>query len=127
MAQEDDAVKIIAQLKATPKGKTIAKFEEVAKKESKDDDSASKGGDLGWRSAGSVVKPFSDAMVGLRKGQFTETPVKTNFGYHVILLEETRPTQFPPLAEVKGRIVEGLQQQAIQKLQQDLRSKAKID
>jgi peptidyl-prolyl cis-trans isomerase C len=116
---EDEAKAIVAKLKAG------AKFEELAK-QSKDPGSAPNGGDLDWASPGSFVKPFSDAMVALQKGQFTETPVKTQFGYHVIKLEDVRPAKVPAFEEVKPQIAESLQQQKLQAYQQELRKKAKI-
>ena len=116
---EDEAKAIVAKLKAG------AKFEELAK-QSKDPGSAPNGGDLDWASPGSFVKPFSDAMVALQKGQFTETPVKTQFGYHVIKLEDVRPAKVPAFEEVKPQIAESLQQQKLQAYQQELKKKAKI-
>jgi peptidyl-prolyl cis-trans isomerase C len=116
---EDEAKAIVAKLKGG------AKFEELAK-QSKDPGSAPNGGDLDWASPGSFVKPFSDAMVALQKGQFTETPVKTQFGYHVIKLEDVRPAKVPAFEEVKPQIAESLQQQKLQAYQQELRKKAKI-
>ena len=117
--KEDDAKAIIAKLKAG------AKFEDLAK-QSKDPGSAANGGDLDWASPASFVKPFSDAMVALQKGQITETPVKTQYGYHVLKLEDTRPAKVPTLEEVKPQIAESLQQKKLQEYQQELRSKAKI-
>ncbi len=117
--KEDDAKAIISKLKAG------AKFEELAK-QSKDTGSAAKGGDLDWASPATFVKPFSDALVALQKGQFTETPVKTEFGYHVIKLDDVRTAKFPALEEVKQQVVEGLQQQKLQAYQQALMKKAKI-
>lgn len=117
--KEDDAKAIISKLKAG------AKFEELAK-QSKDTGSAAKGGDLDWASPATFVKPFSDALVALQKGQFTETPVKTEFGYHVIKLDDIRTAKFPALEEVKQQVVEGLQQQKLQAYQQALMKKAKI-
>lgn len=117
--KEDDAKAIIAKLKAG------AKFEDLAK-QSKDPGSAAHGGDLDWASPASFVKPFSDAMVALKKGEFTETPVKTQYGYHVIKLEDVRPAKLPSLEEVKPQITESLQQKKLQAFQKDLRSKAKI-
>jgi peptidyl-prolyl cis-trans isomerase C len=116
---EDEAKAIVTKLKAG------AKFEELAK-QSKDPGSAPNGGDLDWASPGSFVKPFSDAMVALQKGQFTETPVKTQFGYHVIKLDDVRPAKVPAFEEVKPQIAESLQQQKLQAYQQELRKKAKI-
>jgi peptidyl-prolyl cis-trans isomerase C len=117
--KEDDAKAIIAKLKGG------AKFEDLAK-QSKDPGSAANGGDLDWASPASYVKPFSDALVALQKGQITETPVKTQFGYHVIKLEDVRAAKLPALEEVKPQIAESLQQKKLQAFQQELRSKAKI-
>lgn len=117
--KEDEAKSIIAKLKGG------AKFEELAK-QSKDPGSASNGGDLDWASPASFVKPFSDAMVGLEKGKITETPVKTQFGYHVIKLEDVRPAKVPTLEEIKPQIAESLQQKKLQAYQQELRTKAKV-
>lgn len=117
--KEDQAKAIIAKLKAG------AKFEDLAK-QSKDPGSAANGGDLDWASPASFVKPFADALVALKKGQFTQTPVKTQYGYHVIKLEDVRPAKLPTLAEVKPQIEQALQQKKLQAFQQELRSKAKI-
>ena len=117
--KEDDAKAIITKLKAGEK------FEDLAK-QSKDPGSADKGGDLDWASPASFVKPFSDAMVALQKGQLTETPVKTQFGFHVIKLEDTRPAKLPALEELKPKIAESLQQKKLQEYQQGLRKAAKI-
>ncbi len=117
--KEDEAKAIIAKLKAG------AKFEDLAK-QSKDPGSAANGGDLDWASPASFVKPFSDAMVALQKGAYTDTPVKTQFGYHVIKLEDVRAAKVPTLEEVKPQITESLQQKKLQQYQQELKSKAKI-
>ncbi|SFH64666.1 peptidyl-prolyl cis-trans isomerase C [Collimonas sp. OK307] len=116
---EADAKAIITKLKAG------GKFEDLAK-QSKDPGSAANGGDLGWATPASFVKPFSDALVALKPGQLTDTPVKTQFGYHVIKLEEVRAAKIPTLAEVKPQITEALQQKKLQAYQQELRAKAKI-
>jgi len=117
--KEDDAKAIIAKLKAG------AKFEDLAK-QSKDTGSAANGGDLDWAPPSAFVKPFSDAMTSLQKGQITETPVQTQFGYHVIKLEDSRPAKVPSFEEVKPQIAESLQQQKLQAYQQELKKKAKI-
>jgi peptidyl-prolyl cis-trans isomerase C len=119
--KEDQAKAIIASLK---KG---AKFEDIAKKQSKDPGSGANGGDLDWASAGSYVKEFSDAMVKLGKGKTTETPVKSQFGYHVIRLDDVRDAQLPKLDDVKQQIAQQLGQQKLLKYQEDLRAKAKIE
>lgn len=117
--KEDEAKAIISKLKAG------AKFEELAK-QSKDPGSATKGGDLDWASPATFVPDFSNALIALQKGQFTETPVKTEFGYHVIKLDDVRPSKFPAIEEVKQQIVDGLQQRKIQAYQQTLMKKAVI-
>ena len=117
---EDDAKAIIANLK---KG---AKFEELAK-QSIDPGSKDNGGDLGWASAGNFVKPFSDALTGLSKGKFTETPVKTDFGFHVIMLEDSRPLSVPTFEEIKPRLLQQLQSVQINKMVDGLRAKATVD
>jgi len=117
--KEDDAKKIIDQLK---KG---AKFEDLAK-QSKDTGSAANGGDLGWNAPGTFVKPFSDALVKLKKGEYTEVAVQTQFGWHVILLEDVRDVKPPPLEQVRPQIQQELERRRVQGLQQDLRAKAKI-
>ena len=119
--KEDDAKALIAQIKGG------AKFEDVEKKSSKDPGSAEKGGDLDWANAGSYVPEFSQAMAKLQKGQMTETPVKSQFGYHIIRLDDTRPAQFPPLADVKGQIQQRLGQMKLAQFRDELRAKAKTD
>ncbi|MCO5107560.1 MAG: peptidylprolyl isomerase [Burkholderiaceae bacterium] len=117
--KEDEAKQIIEQLK---KG---AKFEDLAKK-SKDTGSAQSGGDLDWNTPQTFVKEFSDAMVNLEKGKFTETPVKTQFGYHVIRLDDVREAKAPPLEQVRPQIQQEIERHRIQELQKSLRAKAKI-
>jgi peptidyl-prolyl cis-trans isomerase C len=119
--KEADAKAIIASIK---KG---AKFEDIAKKQSKDPGSGANGGDLDWAAAGSYVKEFSDAMVKLAKGKVTEAPVKSQFGYHVIRLDDVREAQLPKLDDVKPQIAQQLGQQKLMKYQEDLRAKAKIE
>jgi peptidyl-prolyl cis-trans isomerase C len=119
--KEDDAKTIIASLK---KG---GKFEEIAKKQSKDPGSGANGGDLDWANAASYVPEFSGALIKLKKGQTTEAPVKSQFGWHVIRLDDVRDAQLPKLEEVKPQIAQQLQQQKLAKFQEDLRGKAKIE
>jgi len=116
--QEADAKDIIERLK---KGE---KFEELAKKSK--DPSGANGGDLDWAAPGGYVKPFADAMVKLEKGKFTETPVKTQFGWHVIRLDDVRDTQIPPFEQVKPQLQEMIQQQRVQAFIDGLKSQAKI-
>ena len=119
--KEDEATAIIASLK---KG---GKFEDIAKKQSKDPGSGANGGDLDWAQASSYVKEFSDAMVKLNKGQYTQTPVKTQFGYHIIRVDDVRDANLPKLDEVKPQVAQQLQQQKLAKFQEELRAKAKIE
>jgi peptidyl-prolyl cis-trans isomerase C len=114
-----EATAIVDQLK---KG---AKFEELAKK-SKDTGSAANGGDLDWAAPDAYVKPFSDALQKLKKGEMTETPVQTQFGWHVIRLDDVRDTQFPPLEQVAPQIRESMQQQKAQAFVQNLTKNAKV-
>jgi peptidyl-prolyl cis-trans isomerase C len=116
---EDEAKAIIVKLKGG------AKFEELAKASSKDG-SAANGGDLDWASPASYVPDFSKAMVALQKGAITETPVKTQFGYHVIKLEDTRAAKIPALEEVKQQVADSLQQRKLQAFREDLMKSAKI-
>ena len=119
--QEDQAKGLIAELK---KG---AKFDELAQKNSKDEGTKTRGGDLDWQSPGGLVKPFSDVMVKLEKGKVSETPVRTQFGWHVIQLDDIRPVQPPPLADVKAKILEGLRRQRFDLHMRELRAKAKVE
>jgi peptidyl-prolyl cis-trans isomerase C len=118
---EDQAKGLIAELK---KG---AKFDELASKNSKDTGSAQRGGDLDWNVPATYDKQFSDAMVKLEKGKYTETPVRTRFGFHIIQLDDVRPAKFAALAEVKPRIQQMLVQNKIEELIRGLRAKAKIE
>jgi len=117
---EADAKAVIDQLK---KG---AKFDELAKQKSKDPGSAQRGGDLDWAGPDGFVKPFSGAMVALQKGQYTQTPVQTQFGWHVIQLDDVRDPQFPPLDKVQPQIREMLQQQRVQAYVDSLEKKAVV-
>ncbi|MDQ2733932.1 MAG: peptidylprolyl isomerase [Pseudomonadota bacterium] len=119
--KEDDAKALIAQLKAG------AKFEDLAKKNSKDPGSAEKGGDLDFAGPSAYVPEFSQAMVKLKKGEYTQEPVKTQFGYHIIKLLDTREAKFPPLAEVKPQIQQRLAQERAGAFRDELRAKAKTD
>jgi peptidyl-prolyl cis-trans isomerase C len=118
--EEAEAKKLIDQLK---KGES---FETLAK-DSKDPGSASSGGDLGWNTASTFVKEFSDAMVALEKGKTVAEPVKTQFGYHVIRLDDVRDATPPPLDQVKPQIQQQLERQKVQQLQQELRAAAKVE
>ena len=119
--KEDDAKAIIAELN---KGGDFAK---LAKDKSKDPGSKDNGGDLDWGPSARYVKPFADAVTSMQKGQTTTAPVKTDFGYHVIRLDDVRPLQVPPFTELKDQFRQRAQQQQIQKMVMDLRGKAKIE
>jgi len=119
--KEEDAKALIAQIKGG------AKFEDLAKKNSKDPGSGENGGDLDWANPGSYVPEFSQAMIKLKKGEMTQEPVKSQFGYHIIKLEDTRQAQFPPIDEVKPQIKQRLEQQKLGAFLEDLRAKAKTD
>jgi len=118
---EDEAKKLITQIKGG------AKFEELAKKNSKDTGSGENGGDLDFAKPDSYVPEFGKAMVALKKGEMTETPVKTQYGYHIIRLEDVREAQFPEFNAVKPQIEQRLAQAKLQKYQEDLRKSAKTD
>jgi peptidyl-prolyl cis-trans isomerase C len=106
--------------------KSGEKFEDLAK-QSVDPGSKDNGGDLGWSSPANYVKPFADALTALKKGEYTEAPVESQFGQHVILLEDTRPTTFPPFEDVKQRFLQQAQTQEIARLVEELLAKAKIE
>ncbi len=117
---EDKAKALIAQIKGG------ADFADLAKKESKDPGSGSNGGDLDWAAASSYVTEFSEAMVKLDKGQMTDAPVKSQFGWHIIRVDEIRDAQLPAFDEVKPQIQQQLKQQKMQAFQENLRAKAKV-
>lgn len=119
--KEDEAKALIAQIKGG------AKFEDVAKKNSKDPGSGENGGDLDYAAPGAYVPEFSQAMVKLKKGEMTETPVKSQFGWHIIKLEDSREAKFPPIEEVKGQIQQRITQQKLGEFRDSIRAKAKTD
>jgi peptidyl-prolyl cis-trans isomerase C len=118
---EDQAKALIAELK---KG---GKFEDLASKNSKDTGSAQRGGDLDWNVPATYDRQFSDAMVKLEKGKYTDAPVRTRFGFHIIQLDDVRPSRFASLAELKPRIQQMLAQNKVEGLVKELRAKAKIE
>ena len=118
---EQTANDLISQINAKK-----AKFEDLATKNSKDPGSAKNGGDLGWAPAENYVAPFAKAVGELKKGQMTAKPVQTQFGWHVIRLDDARPVEFPPLDQVRPQIEEMLRQQSVASYQEELRGKAKI-
>ena len=115
--KEDEAKDIIAELQ---KG---AKFEELAKSRSKDPGSKDKGGDLDWNAPANFVKPFGDAMKSTPKGKFTPQPVQTQFGWHVIEVDDIRDAKVPAFDEVKPQLQQRLQAQWLDKYFKDLRAK----
>lgn len=120
--KEADAKDIIAKLKKEPKA-----FEALAKQKSLDTGSKVNGGDLGWFDPRSMVPEFGVAVAKLEKGKITEEPVKSQFGYHVILLEDSRAKAVPPLEQVKPGLTQQVQQQNLKKLLDDMKAKAKIE
>lgn len=117
---EDEAKAIIAKL---DKGEKLADLA----KQSKDPGSRDNGGDLGWSSPSSYVKPFAEALQKLKKGEYTKAPVKSDFGYHVIALEDSRPLTPPPFEQVKPQLQQRASQQMVEQLVKDLRAKAKVN
>jgi peptidyl-prolyl cis-trans isomerase C len=119
--KEEDAKALIAQIKAG------AKFEDLAKKNSKDTGSAENGGDLDFAKPESYVPEFGGALTKLKKGEMTEEPVKSQFGWHIIRLDDTRAASFPAFEEVKAQLKQRMEQAKMQQYQEELRSKAKTD
>jgi peptidyl-prolyl cis-trans isomerase C len=117
--KKETAEEIIKQLNAG------ADFAKLAEKDSKDS-SAKQGGELGWFMLQTMVKPFSDAVAALEVGKFTETPVQSEFGYHVILLEEVRTPEAPAFDQVKPQVEMFVQRKKLQEYLDGLRKAAKI-
>jgi len=120
--KEAEAMDIIARLKKDPSA-----FAKLARERSKDPGSKPAGGDLGWFDPSQMVPEFGDAVAKLEKGKFTEVPVKTQFGYHVILLEDMKPVEAPPLEDVKPQLTQQVQQQNLRKQLDSLKAGAKIE
>ncbi|MBO9356545.1 peptidylprolyl isomerase [Bordetella petrii] len=118
---EKTANDLLAQIKSKK-----ATFADLAKKNSKDPGSATKGGDLGWAAPTNYVKPFADTVSSLKKGELADKPVQTQFGWHIIEVEDTRPVEFPPLDQVRPQLEEMLRQQTLTTYQKELREKATI-
>ena len=112
-------------LQAKLKNKS-AKFEDLAKKNSKDPGSAEKGGNLGWAPATNYVEPFAKAVAATPKGQLADKPVQSQFGWHVIEVLDKRPVAFPPLEQVRKELEQMMREQTLAAYQADLRSKAKV-
>ncbi|MEQ1530320.1 MAG: peptidylprolyl isomerase [Methylococcales bacterium] len=118
---EDEAKKLITEL---DKG---ADFAKLANKHSLDAKESQSGGDLGWFAASQMVQPFSEALVKLEKGKYTKAPVQTQFGYHIILREDSRAQTPPPLEAVKEQLLPFLQRQKVQNMIEGLRKQAKVE
>jgi peptidyl-prolyl cis-trans isomerase C len=110
----------------TKKLKGGAKFEDVAKAESTDNSKTS-GGDLGWFTATRMVKPFADAVKALKKGETTPEPVQTQYGWHIIKLEDIREVTPPPFDQVKAQVTKNLIQKKLVAYVEDMKKSAKID
>ncbi len=119
--KEDEAKGLIGQIK---KG---ANFEKLASEKSKDQGSKGRGGELDWSPAERYVKPFGDALAKLKKGQLTESPVQTQFGWHIIRLDDERAAKVPSFEEAKPQLQQMMQSQTVRKLISDLRAKAKVE
>ncbi|MFM0644382.1 peptidylprolyl isomerase [Paraburkholderia bryophila] len=117
---EQQAKDLIAKIKAG------ASFEDLAKQYSKDPGSGKNGGDLDWSDPKAYVPEFADAATHLQKGQMTDTPVHTQFGWHIIRLDDTRAITPPPLEQVRPQIVQQIQQEKLQAFEEGLRKNAKI-
>jgi peptidyl-prolyl cis-trans isomerase C len=117
---KEQAEQLIKKIKAG------AKFEDVAKAESTDNSKAS-GGDLGWFTLARMVKPFGDAVKGLKKGEITSEPVQTQYGWHIIKLEDTRDVTPPPFDQVKPQLVNRVMQKKLQAYVEELKKNAKIE
>lgn len=118
---EAEAKAIIAQL-----DKKVA-FDKLAKEKSLDKGSGKNGGDLGWNVPGTFVKEFGEAMQKLKKGETVKAPVQTQFGWHIIKLDDMRPIQFPALDQVKNEVRQQVQQKRVRDAISELRTKAKIE
>jgi peptidyl-prolyl cis-trans isomerase C len=122
VAKEAEAKDIIAKLKKDP-----ASFEKLAKERSTDQGSKDKGGDIGWFDLKRMDPDFAVAVTKLAKGKFTTEPVKTQFGYHVIRLDDSKPIEAPALDEVKTQLTQQIQQQNVKKQVEALKAAAKIE
>jgi len=120
--KEAEARDIIAKLKKNP-----ASFDKLAMEKSMDTGSKARGGDLGWFDVSGMVPEFGAAVAALEKGKFTQAPVKTRYGYHVILLEDSKPIEAPAFEEVKPSLSQQVQQQNLKKQLDDVKAKAKIE
>src|SRR6202795_3228153 len=117
VATKEKALQLIKKIKGG------AKFEDVAKAESTDNSKAN-GGDLGWFTTARMVKPFGDAVKLLKKGEFTQEPVQTQYGWHIIKLEDTRDA---PFDQMKGQLSNAIMQKKFQEYIEGLKKSAKIE
>lgn len=122
VSEEAEAKQIIASLGKNPK-----QFEALAREKSNDPGSRVRGGDLGWFDARQMVPEFGAALAKLSKGSYTTAPVKSQFGYHVILLEDTRPANVQSFEQMKASLTQQMQQQGLKRFIDDLKAKAKIE
>jgi peptidyl-prolyl cis-trans isomerase C len=121
VGSEDEAKKLLAELRGG------AKFEDLAARHSMDEGTRMRGGDLDWNVPATFDKEFASAMVKLEKGTTTSAPVRTRFGFHIIRLDDVRPVNFPPLAQVRPQIEQRLMQQKVENLVREMRAKAKVE
>ncbi|MGA2396797.1 MAG: peptidylprolyl isomerase [Steroidobacteraceae bacterium] len=121
VASKDQADQIIKKLKGG------AKFEDLAKAQSTDTGSKNNGGDLGWFTTSRMVKPFADAVKTLKKGEVSPTPVQTQYGWHVIQLEDTRDAAPPPFDQVKPQLTDAVMRKKLQAYVEDLKKQAKVE
>jgi peptidyl-prolyl cis-trans isomerase C len=120
VATKDQAEQVIKKLKSG------AKFEDLAKTQSTDTGSKNNGGDLGWFTTSRMVKPFADAVKNLKKGELSP-PVQTQYGWHVIQLEDTRDAAPPPFDQVKQQLTDAVLRKKLQAYVEDLKKQAKIE
>jgi len=118
VGSEDEARDIIKEIRGG------ADFAKIAAARSRDEGSKATGGELGWAAPNTYVRPFAEALARMKKGELTENPVQTNFGWHVIRLEDTRPLSFEA---IKPQLQQVVQREMIQKQIDDLRAKAKVE
>ena len=122
LARESEAKDVIAKLTKDP-----GAFAKLAAERSTDHDSKDKGGDLGWFDLSRAAPEFGAAVSQLEKGKMTQEPVKTEIGYDVILLEDVKPIEVPPLADVKAQLTKQIQQQNVKTQVDALKATAKIE
>ena len=121
VATKEQAEQVIKKLKGG------AKFEDLAKTQSTDTGSKNNGGDLGWFTTSRMVKPFADAVKSLKKGEVSPAPVQTQYGWHVIQLEDTRDAAPPAFDQVKPQLTDAVMRKKLQAFVEDLKKQAKIE